>query len=88
VGGDEFAILTYARGTDDAARVAAQLQRLLGTEGLAVTFGWASYPQDGKNALSLYRAADERLYARKVIRGERRENIRAVESPPSAGTGA
>jgi diguanylate cyclase len=88
VGGDEFAILTYARGTDDAARVAASLQRLLGGEGLAVTFGWAAYPQDGKNALSLYRAADERLYARKVIRGERRENLRPVESPPSASAGA
>ena len=26
---------------------------------------------DGENALSLYRAADERLYARKLVRGNR-----------------
>ena len=35
-----------------------------------MTFGWAAYPQDGKDALGLFRAADERLYARKIIRGE------------------
>jgi len=34
-------------------------------------FGWATFPQDGENALALYRAADERLYARKVSRGFR-----------------
>jgi hypothetical protein len=36
-------------------------------DGFQVTFGWAASPQDGSNALSLYRAADERLYARRVI---------------------
>ena len=36
-----------------------------------MTFGWAVFPGDGENALSLYRAADERLYARKLVRGER-----------------
>ena len=36
-----------------------------------ITFGWAVYPTDGENALSLYRAADERLYARKLVRGQR-----------------
>jgi hypothetical protein len=40
-------------------------------EGSPITFGWAVYPTDGENALSLYRAADERLYARKLVRGER-----------------
>jgi hypothetical protein len=35
-----------------------------------MTFGWAAYPQDGKDALALFRAADERLYARKIVRGE------------------
>jgi hypothetical protein len=30
-------------------------------------FGWATHPQDGKDALALYRAADERLYARKLL---------------------
>jgi diguanylate cyclase (GGDEF)-like protein len=75
VGGDEFAVLTHARTTGDAARVAATLQRVLADDGFAVTFGWAAYPQDGSNALSLYRAADERLYARRVIHGERPRNL-------------
>src|SRR5919204_4270842 len=67
VGDDEFAVLTYAASAVDAGKVAAQLQRVLADDGFAVTFGWAAYPQDGSNALSLYRAADERLYARRVI---------------------
>jgi diguanylate cyclase (GGDEF)-like protein len=67
IGNDEFAVLTYAASAGDAGKVAAQLQRVLADDGFAVTFGWAAYPQDGSNALSLYRAADERLYARRVI---------------------
>jgi diguanylate cyclase (GGDEF)-like protein len=67
VGNDQFAVLTYAAGATDAGRIAAKLQRLLATDGLPVTFGWASFPQDGSNALSLFRAADERLYARRVV---------------------
>jgi hypothetical protein len=34
------------------------------------TFGWATYPVDGDNALALYTAAAERMYARKMLRGE------------------
>jgi diguanylate cyclase (GGDEF)-like protein len=67
VGDDEFAVLTYAGSASDAGKVAAALQRVLADDGFGVTFGWAAYPQDGSNALSLYRAADERLYARRVI---------------------
>jgi diguanylate cyclase (GGDEF)-like protein len=71
VGGDEFAVLTNLEGPDArtlALRTEGQL-RLLGE---SITFGWASYPRDGDNALALYRAADERLYARKVAGGFRR----------------
>ena len=67
IGDDSFAVLTYAGSAGDAGKIAAHLQGLLATDGFAVTFGWAAYPQDGSNALSLYRAADERLYARRVI---------------------
>ena len=67
VGDDAFAVLTYAASAGDAGKIAAHLQRLLAADGFAVTFGWAAYPQDGSNALSLYRAADERLYARRII---------------------
>ena len=33
-----------------------------------MSFGWAVCPRDGDSALLLYRAADERLYAQKLIR--------------------
>jgi diguanylate cyclase (GGDEF)-like protein len=67
IGEDSFAVLTYSASAGDAGKFAAHLQGLLAADGFAVTFGWAAYPQDGSNALSLYRAADERLYARRVI---------------------
>ena len=67
IGEDSFAVLTYASSATDAGKTAAHLQRVLADDGFSVTFGWAAYPQDGVNALSLYRAADERLYARRVI---------------------
>jgi diguanylate cyclase (GGDEF)-like protein len=71
VGGDEFAILTTTRGKEAAAERANQLESFLADEGLRVTFGWSAYPEEGKNALGLVRVADERLYARKLIRGRR-----------------
>jgi diguanylate cyclase (GGDEF)-like protein len=67
VGDAEFAVLTHAGSANEAGKVAAHLQRVLASDDVAVTFGWAAFPQDGSNALSLYRAADERLYARRVI---------------------
>jgi diguanylate cyclase (GGDEF)-like protein len=68
VGGDEFAVIT-ACGADEAVIVAGRLESVLEAQGVGITFGWALYPGDGENALSLYRAADERLYARKLVRG-------------------
>jgi diguanylate cyclase (GGDEF)-like protein len=71
VGGDEFAILTTTRSKDAAADRANQLESFLVDEGLRVTFGWAAFPGEGTNALGLVRVADERLYARKLVRGRR-----------------
>jgi diguanylate cyclase (GGDEF)-like protein len=70
VGGDEFAVLTPVGNPDDAARLCARLEALLDAQGTGISFGWALFPADGANALALYRAADERLYARKGARGE------------------
>lgn len=67
VGERAFALLTSAGSTAEAARLAGRLERTLAGHGLATRFGWAVYPQEGQNALSLYRAADERLYARKLV---------------------
>jgi diguanylate cyclase (GGDEF)-like protein len=72
VGGDEFAVLASLGSTQEASRLASRLETVLAGTGLGITFGWAVHPQDGLNALSLYRAADERLYARKYIRSPRR----------------
>ena len=69
VGGDEFAVITAPTGGEEAAALAARLEALLASQGSRITFGWALYPADGESALSLYRAADERLYARKLVRG-------------------
>jgi diguanylate cyclase (GGDEF)-like protein len=71
VGGDEFAVLA-APDSNDARSLAIRTEKHLRLSGEEVTFGWATYPSDGTNALALYRAADERLYARKVARGLRR----------------
>ena len=68
VGSDEFAILATVVGADGAARLAARLERILADDRERATVGWAAYPQEGDNALALYRAASERLYARKVMR--------------------
>ena len=74
VGGHEFAVLTKARTTVEASRMCARLETVLASEGAGITFGWSVYPQEGLNALSLYRAADERLYARKMILNKARGN--------------
>jgi diguanylate cyclase (GGDEF)-like protein len=68
VGSDEFAILVSVQNVDGAARTAARLERVLADDRTKATLGWAAYPQEGDNALALYRAASERLYARKVMR--------------------
>ncbi len=70
VGSDEFALVTGL--PDDPARLANRLEGRLGEEGCAITFGWACFPREGENGLSLYRAANERLYVRKLARGRRR----------------
>lgn len=67
IGHQEFAVLAPLPRAEDARRLAAQLERALVGSGAGVIFGWATFPQDGDNALALYRAADERLYARRVI---------------------
>ena len=71
VGGDEFAVLAPCDSVEQAAQLASWLERHLCESGSLVTFGWSASPREGKNALTLYRAADERLYARRVLREPR-----------------
>lgn len=67
VGGRAFALLTSLGSAHEAARLAGRLEQTLAAHGLPTRFGWAVFPHEGANALSLYRAADERLYARKIV---------------------
>jgi diguanylate cyclase (GGDEF)-like protein len=79
VGGDEFAILTgaYVAG---AERACATLRAALASEGLRMSFGWAAFPADADDPIELFRKADDRLYAAKLLTRNHRvvERIAAV----------
>jgi len=64
-------VLVRCESVEQAAQLASSLERALGKHGSASTFGWSAFPCEGENALTLYRAADERLYARRVLREPR-----------------
>ena len=81
---DEFAVLRPADRLPDARDVADHLERTLMHAGQRASFGWAVYPQDGVDALALYRAADERRYARKLVRTPRDTNTVTVASVAAA----
>jgi diguanylate cyclase (GGDEF)-like protein len=71
VGGDEFAVLTSAR-FEEAAFLCAELREALAADQLQMTFGWAAQPDDGSGPLELFRKADDRLYAAKMIQRNHR----------------
>lgn len=66
VGGDEFALLTDAT-LSEAERLCLQLRDRLAAQDLHMTFGWAALPEDGVSPLELFRKADDRLYAAKLV---------------------
>jgi diguanylate cyclase (GGDEF)-like protein len=68
VGGDEFAVLTREGDTETIRATCSRLTAALAPHGVSMSFGWSVCPRDGDNALLLFRAADERLYAQKLIR--------------------
>src|SRR5437762_2085990 len=68
VGGDEFALLASCTGEPDARALVRRLEEGMSAQGLKASFGCAVYPDDGTTALSLFRAADARLYDRKLLR--------------------
>ena len=81
IGGDEFAVVTSAPGTDAVRALCSRLTAALAGDWMSMSFGWAVCPRDGDSALLLYRAADERLYAQKLIRS--RLTAAKVVSMPS-----
>ncbi|HEX4929156.1 MAG TPA: GGDEF domain-containing protein [Gaiellaceae bacterium] len=78
IGGDEFAVLAPCDSVEEAAQLASRLERTLREHGSVVTFGWSASPREGANALTLYRAADERLYARRILREPRVSPVEAL----------
>ena len=76
VGGDEFALLLD--GTVEMAKAVCEaLKGRLSRSGLDVSFGWAARPDDGVSSLELFRKADDRLYAAKLI-GRNRRTVTAL----------
>lgn len=83
VGSNEFAILAATQNPDGAAQLAARLERMLADDRTKATLGWATFPQEGDNALALYRAASERMYARKVMRSYLRPVPQTIDQAAS-----
>ena len=83
VGGDEFGVLSDAVTPEDATALAARIEAELEADGVAVSVGWAIFPVDGATSMSLYRRADERLYASKHARKARAEVVSLLR--PAAG---
>jgi GGDEF domain-containing protein len=67
VGKDEFAVIVACRSSEEAGSLAMSLESVFKGLGLEVTFGWSVSPNEGRNGLALYRAANDRLYARRTI---------------------
>lgn len=83
IGGDEFALLTEI-DADEVGAMTQRLQRALAREGFEISFGWAAAPRDGLAAIELFRKADDRLYAAKLLRRNGRV-LRLAAQEGSAG---
>jgi diguanylate cyclase (GGDEF)-like protein len=83
IGGDEFAVITSLPGSEPVRALCSRLTAALAEEGISMSFGWAVCPRDGESSLLLFRAADERLYAQKLIRS-RLTSAEVVAMPSQA----
>ncbi len=69
IGNGQFAAVVPV-AEELSAELTERVELALGSHGRRGTVGWATYPRDGSDALGLYTSAAERLYARKISRGE------------------
>ncbi len=83
VGGDEFAVIASAQDTEAVRALCSRLTDVLAAEGMGMSFGWSICPRDGDSSLLLFRAADERLYAQKMLR-TRLTGAKVVRLPTAA----
>jgi diguanylate cyclase (GGDEF)-like protein len=73
-GGEEFALIFPETGKEEGARLAERLRMLIETlppnaevpRSLTASFGVAAFPDDGRDAAGLIRAADRALYLAKA----------------------
>ena len=79
VGGDEFGVLIDGTAAD-APDLCRRLRERLATQDLHLTFGWAALEHDGVAPLELFRKADDRLYAAKLVARNHRVVRDAVAS--------
>jgi diguanylate cyclase (GGDEF)-like protein len=70
IGGDEFAVV-IALNAELVTTFMAAANRSLASEGLSLTFGATSSPEDGQTAAELFHKADDRLFAAKLVRQNR-----------------
>jgi GGDEF domain-containing protein len=70
LGPSRFAVVAGTRSPARAREMSEHLERSLQAEGVPITFGWAVFPGEGDEALTLFGAAVDRLQARRLIRGE------------------
>ena len=78
VGGDEFAVLMEG-SVEEAQALCTLLKQRLAREGLELSFGYAVRPEDGPGPVELFRKADDRLYAAKML-GRNRRAVLALTS--------
>lgn len=72
IGGDEFVVLSELAGRHEAEELSRRLQSALTGRGISASFGYAVYPQEGADRLSLFHGADKRLYEGKLAGADRR----------------
>ncbi|HEX7582747.1 MAG TPA: hypothetical protein VF321_06630, partial [Gaiellaceae bacterium] len=70
-GGDEFAFVTHLQ-PEKAREVCARLARTLAADDLHLSFGTTCFPDDGTSSVELFRKADDRLFAAKLLNRNRR----------------
>jgi GGDEF domain-containing protein len=70
VGSTQIGIAAPGRTNTWAQEASARMEHLLAASGHGFVFGWAAHPGEGDDALSLFQVANERLYARRVVRAE------------------
>jgi diguanylate cyclase (GGDEF)-like protein len=71
IGGDEFALITN-RPLEETTLVCRRISRAVASASIHLSFGTTASPGDGTTAVELFRKADDRLFAAKLVSRNRR----------------